>query len=69
MERDASDSDLKKIQSSVRTKNYDKVPLILAGDFNINFQKQKSEILKQFLYNEFGLHMTHHNLQQDIILL
>jgi len=38
MERDASNSDLKKIQSSVRTKNYDKVPLILAGDFNINFQ-------------------------------
>ena len=39
-------------------KDYDKLPLILAGDFNVNFQDEKSESLKKFLDDKFNLRMN-----------
>ncbi|CAF4944084.1 unnamed protein product [Pieris macdunnoughi] len=39
-------------------KNLDKVPLILAGDFNINFSNEKSKPLLQFLEEEFDLRIN-----------
>ena len=39
-------------------KNLDKLPLILAGDFNINFSNEKSKPLLQFLEEEFDLRIN-----------
>lgn len=38
--------------------NYDQLPLILAGDFNINFKDKQSESFKTFLKNTFDLNMN-----------
>ena len=43
--------------------NYDKLPLILAGDFNINFDEKKSNPLKTFLFNAFHLRMNNNPAQ------
>ena len=42
--------------------NYDKLPLILAGDFNISMKK-KSDPLKTFLFNAFDLRMNNNPAQ------
>ncbi|KAK0162413.1 hypothetical protein PV327_006192 [Microctonus hyperodae] len=39
-------------------KNLNKLPLILAGDFNINFSDEKSKPLLQFLLDEFDLRIN-----------
>uniref|UniRef100_A0A0K8WEQ5 Endonuclease/exonuclease/phosphatase domain-containing protein n=1 Tax=Bactrocera latifrons TaxID=174628 RepID=A0A0K8WEQ5_BACLA len=39
-------------------KDYSKLPLILAGDFNVNFADKQSEPLTQFLGEEFNLKMN-----------
>lgn len=51
--------------------NFEKIPLILAGDFNINFADKKPEPLLPFLLEEFDLKKNNvrYNLQQNIIPL
>ena len=39
-------------------KDYDKLPLILVGDFNTNFKDKNSEPLKTFLHEKFNLLMN-----------
>lgn len=43
------------IGSQALGKNYHKIPIILAGDFNINFADGKSDHLQKFLLDKFNL--------------
>ncbi|GFT93321.1 retrovirus-related Pol polyprotein from transposon 17.6 [Trichonephila clavipes] len=49
--------------SALLNKNYDKIPMILSGDFNVNFALDKSLQLIEFLKDNFTL-----SLQNRIIL-
>ena len=44
--------------SALLGRNSHKIPLILSGDFNINFADEKSEPLKQFFLEKFNLTMN-----------
>ena len=43
---------------SRNNKNLCNIPLVLAGDFNINFSNEKSKPLLQFLLDEFDLRIN-----------
>ena len=47
-----------RIVTEVFKTNKDKLPLILAGDFNVNFAKDESMPLIMFLQEEFQLHIN-----------
>ena len=49
--------------SALLGRNSHKIPLILSGDFNINFADEKSEPLKQFFLGKFNLTMNNNPSQ------
>ncbi|GFW49370.1 ATP-dependent DNA helicase [Trichonephila clavipes] len=48
--------------SSLLNKNYDKIPMILSGDFNVNFALDKSLPLIEFLKDNFPLSLQNNRI-------
>ncbi|GFV00721.1 ATP-dependent DNA helicase [Trichonephila clavipes] len=57
--------------SALLNKNYDKIPMILSGDFNVNFALDKSLQLIEFLKENFTLSLQNNRIisQNQILRL
>lgn len=49
--------------SRILKKDYDKIPMIVSGDFNINFQSERAQPLITFLKDELYLDMSNNQME------